>query len=86
MEQFTVVDLVRTMRQAAGDGDAADLDGHILDMEFEELGYDSLAMMETASVVERQFSVELPEEEMADVTTPRAFVSFVNARLAAAAQ
>ncbi|MCO6008426.1 acyl carrier protein [Actinoallomurus purpureus] len=86
MGQFTVTDLVRTMRAAAGEDDSIDLDGDILDLEFDELGYDSLAMMETASAVEREFGVELPEEDTAELTTPRAFVDFVNVRLAAAAR
>lgn len=85
MGRFTVADLVTTMRAAAGEDDSVDLDGDILDLEFEELGYDSLALMETAGVVERDFGVDLPEEDMAEVTTPRAFVDFVNARLAAVA-
>lgn len=86
MGQFMMADLVRTMRAAAGEDVSVDLDGDILDVEFEELGYDSLAVLETAGAVEREFGVQLPEEAMAEVRTPRAFVDFVNVRLAAAAR
>ncbi|MFC4910148.1 acyl carrier protein [Actinomadura gamaensis] len=86
MARFTVADLVRALRAAAGEDDAIDLDGDILDLEFEELGYDSLALMETAAAVEREFGVELSEDDMADVLTPRAFVDLVNVRMAAAAR
>ena len=70
MTQFMMTDLVRVMRAVAGEDESVDLDGDILDLEFEELGYDSLAMMEIAATIEREFCLELPEEDMAEVATP----------------
>lgn len=79
MTEFTTVDLVRVLRAAAGEDEPLCLDGgEILDCAFEDLGYDSLAVMETASRVEREFAVSLPEEDMAAVRTLREFVGFVN--------
>lgn len=81
MTEFTVDTLRRIMRDCAGADDANTIDGDILDVSFIEIGYDSLALLETASRVEREFRVTLPEEAMADIETPRQFVDFVRARL-----
>jgi minimal PKS acyl carrier protein len=83
--QFTIDDLKRTMRACAGEDDSAGLGGDILDVRFEDLGYDSLALLETTSRVSREFDVKLPEDEMAAVCTPRELVSFVNEQLKAKA-
>jgi act minimal PKS acyl carrier protein len=84
MKIFTVTDLVHVMRAAAGEDESINLDGEILDVNFSDLGYDSLAIMETASRIEREFNVSLPEETMATIETPKEFIEFVNGQLAAA--
>lgn len=84
MASFTLADLVYVMRAAAGEDESINLDGDILDISFSDLGYDSLAIMETASRVEREFNVSLPEETMATIETPKEFIEFVNGQLAAA--
>jgi len=85
MASFTLDDLRRVMRECAGEDESVNLDGNIADVSFDDLGYDSLARMETASRVQREFGVTLPDEEMADVDTPAGFVAFVNSRLVSAA-
>lgn len=85
MTIFTLDDLKRIMRECAGEDESVDLDGDIGGVTFDELGYDSLARMETASRVEREFDVVLPEEEMSHLSTPVQFAAFVNTRLAAVA-
>lgn len=82
MGMFTVDDLKRIMRACAGEADASSLNGDILDVTFEDLGYDSLALLETTSRTSREFGVKLPEEQMAEVTTPRELLAFVNDQLA----
>lgn len=85
MKEYTIDELRQALRTAAGEADAGSLDGDILDVEFADLGYDSLAVMETTSQVERKLDVKLPEEEAAEMRTPREFLGFVNARLSEAA-
>jgi act minimal PKS acyl carrier protein len=80
---FTIDDLKRFLRESAGEDEALDLDGEVLDQTFEELGYDSLALMETTSRIERALVVVLPEDAVSVVDTPRQYVGFVNGRLAA---
>jgi act minimal PKS acyl carrier protein len=82
MSTFTIDDLRRIMRQCAGEDEANALDGDILEVTFEELGYDSLALLETASRVERELHVTLPDETIAEAATPREFMAFVEERLA----
>lgn len=66
---------------AGGDEDAPELAGDIADVEFEELGYDSLALIETASRIQREFGVTVPEEQLIDVKTPRELIDIVNDQL-----
>jgi act minimal PKS acyl carrier protein len=81
MSQFTMEDLLRVMREAAGEDEALPLDGDVGGLTFDQLGYDSLALLETASKVEREFGVSLPDGLLVDLETPTAFVTFVNERL-----
>ena len=83
MAMFTLDDLKQTIRACAGQDESVDLSGDILDTTFSDLGYDSLAVMETSSRVERDYNVELPEERVGELKTPRDFVDFVNSRLRA---
>lgn len=84
MTTFNLDDLIKIMRECAGEDESVNLSGEIAEVNFEELGYDSLALMEAASRVQRTYGLSLPEDEMAEVRTPAAFVTFVNERLAKA--
>jgi len=81
MARFTLDDLRQVLRAAAGEDDSVDLDGDILDTEFGELGYDSLAIMETASMIQRSFDVKLPDDDVGRQHTPGQFIAFVNSVL-----
>ncbi|MEU9310337.1 phosphopantetheine-binding protein [Streptomyces sp. NPDC048256] len=76
--EFTVDDLKRILREGAGADEDVDLDGDILDTDFESLGYESLAMLETGSRIEREFGVTLDDDTLTDATTPRALIEAVN--------
>jgi act minimal PKS acyl carrier protein len=54
----------------------ADLDGDIADMDFEELGYDSLALLELSARIKQILGVEVPE---GDMKTPGGTVRLINA-------
>jgi len=85
MSEFTLDDLREIMRISVGVEEGVDLDGPIADVEFTELGYDSLALAEVVSQVSRRFDVLIGEDEALDLTTPGAVVAVVNDRLARAA-
>ncbi|MFC9975261.1 acyl carrier protein [Spirillospora sp. NPDC050679] len=82
MTRFTLDELIQIMRECAGEDEALPLDASAADTDFDALGYDSLALMEAASRVEREYGLVLPEEDLADIRTPAQFVAFVNGQTA----
>jgi act minimal PKS acyl carrier protein len=78
---FGIEDLTRTLREAAGAPEGIDLNDDILDVEFDEMGYDSLALQETGSRIERAYGIQLEESVVVDARTPRELLTTVNTRL-----
>ncbi|MCM6778702.1 acyl carrier protein [Nocardia sp. CDC159] len=81
---FTLTDLGRIMLEAAGDEGVQFADS-ILDTQFDELGYDSLALLEASGRIEREFGISLDEDTLLSATTPRSLIDAVNTHLSAAA-
>jgi act minimal PKS acyl carrier protein len=84
MPQFTVRDLQDIMRECAGEDESAQPLEQAADETFADLGYDSIALLETQSRINRDYGVEISEDDLADLATPREMVEFLNTRLAAA--
>jgi act minimal PKS acyl carrier protein len=80
--EFTLSDLRRIVLEGAGADDSIDLDGDIVDTEFGALGYDSLALLETSTRIEREYDVRLGDEVVTDAKTPGELIAAVNAALA----
>ncbi|MFF3916338.1 acyl carrier protein [Streptomyces sp. NPDC001852] len=83
--EFTLEDLKRILRDAAGTEEGVDLEGEILDTELEALGYESLALLETAGRIEREYDITLDDSVVTDAKTPRALLELVNEQLLATA-
>ncbi len=79
--EFTIEDLRRILHDASGESEEADVDVDTLDVEFVELGYDSLALLETARRIELETGIKLDDETLADAATPRALIEAINAQL-----
>ncbi|MEV7525574.1 acyl carrier protein [Streptomyces sp. NPDC091371] len=77
-QKFTVENLKRILREGAGADEGVDLDGDILDTDFEELGYESLALLETGGRIEREYGISLDDDIFVDNRTPRSLVAAVN--------
>ncbi|MEU5373666.1 acyl carrier protein [Streptomyces sp. NPDC005951] len=75
---ITADDLRRILATSAGAADSGGLDGDALDKAFDDLGYDSLALMETASAIGREFGVMIPDDELFNLETPRALLELAN--------
>ncbi|GAA1852158.1 acyl carrier protein [Pseudonocardia ailaonensis] len=73
-----LADLIDALRTAAGADEGVDLDGEVLDVPFPDLGYDSLALLETAAEVQRRFGIVLADELVAEAGTPRRFLDLAN--------
>lgn len=74
---FTIDDLRQILRDAAGEDEESTLDGDILDREFDELGYDSLALLETAGRITRDFGIRLSDDAVTEARTPRKLLALV---------
>jgi len=79
-KELTVSDLTRILFQSAGTPEGIAPGTDIQDTEFEALGYDSLAILETISRVEREYGIPVDECLATQAITPRAFVEAVNAQ------
>lgn len=83
MTEFTLETLRAIMRSCVGVDDGVDLDGPIDHVSFDDLGYDSLAMLELAGQLRRQYGVDTPDDALAELLpTPAATVAYVNRELA----
>ncbi|MEU8258909.1 acyl carrier protein [Micromonospora inaquosa] len=80
-EQLTLTDLMQILREVAGADEGVDLNADVLDTSFQDLGYDSLALLEAGSRIEREYAVRLDDSTMTDATTPRALLDVINASL-----
>jgi act minimal PKS acyl carrier protein len=81
----SAADLLRILRQVAGSDEGIDLDGEdVSDVPLNELGYDSLAVLELAACTERVYAIRIPDSDLKNEMTPREVVAYVNARLAEA--
>lgn len=83
MQQMTLRDLQEIMRECAGEDESSASLEDAADEAFIDLGYDSLALLETQSRVKREYGVAFSEDDLAHITTPREFVEFFNSLLAA---
>jgi act minimal PKS acyl carrier protein len=83
VKQLTMEEFVEILRASAGEDEAVDLGGEIGDTPFADLGYDSLALLETAGRVQRTYGIDLGDETLAEADTPRRFLEAVNTSLAA---
>ncbi|MGW1495877.1 FAD-dependent monooxygenase [Streptomyces sp. NPDC002402] len=85
MAPFNLSDLTALLRACAGagEGEAGDLDEGMLDVPFFDLGYDSLAILQTTARIEDEQGIGLDEEAIDEAETPRQYLDLVNRALAA---
>jgi minimal PKS acyl carrier protein len=79
---FTLDDLRRYMRECAGVAESVDLDGNIGEQTFDDLGYDSLAVLEVTAKLTNHLGVAIADDVADQSLTPLALTEYVNARLA----
>jgi act minimal PKS acyl carrier protein len=78
MTRLTLDGLRQILLEGAGEDEEVDLGGDIIDIDFADLGYDSIALLETASRIQRQFDARLDDEAVAAARTPRALIDLTN--------
>ncbi|MEU6113372.1 acyl carrier protein [Streptomyces sp. NPDC047117] len=83
MAEFTVNDLKRILYEAAGVNDDVHMQGEdFADQRFTDLDYDSLAVLELSSRIEREYGITIPDGDLAHTMTLREAVTYVVSRLA----
>ncbi|MFH8882347.1 acyl carrier protein [Streptomyces californicus] len=65
-------------------GETEDLTEEHLNLDFTEIGYDSLAILEIASQIQREYGLQIPDEAIEEMNSPQAVIDYVNNSLAAA--
>jgi acyl carrier protein len=85
MRDFTLDDLRTMMRACAGIDEQVDLDSDIADVAFDDLGYDSLALLEIQSRIQQQCGVPVPDDALEYMKTPGGTVTWVNSLILTAA-
>lgn len=78
---FTIEQLKVIVQEASGVTDGVTLDDNIMDEPMPELGYDSLAVLEIASRIQRDYGIDMPDEAIDGMRTPRAIIDYVNGQL-----
>lgn len=77
--RFDFGDLSRILKDCAGVEPEDAFDGEALDATFDELGYDSVILMETLARITREYRVTLEDDAVTGDTTPRRLIDLVNA-------
>lgn len=78
MNAFSLDDLRRILTAVAGADEETNLSGDISAVAFDDLGYDSLALMEMAARISQEYGISIGDEEAADFTTPMDVLVAVN--------
>lgn len=78
MTALTLPTLRQLLADAAGASDAEAATENYGDQPFVDLGYDSLALMESAAMLKRRHGIEIPEDVLGELTTPNEMLAYVN--------
>ncbi|MGX4692060.1 acyl carrier protein [Streptomyces sp. JNUCC 63] len=81
---MTFEDLKAIVSRCTGELDGLDLTEADLGTSFTEIGYDSLAVLEIASQIQREYGLQIPDEAIETMDSPKAVIDYVNTSLAAA--
>jgi act minimal PKS acyl carrier protein len=77
LELADIQDLVNT-----SGGDRVELDSSTLDLDFDEIGVDSLAVVELIDRIQETYAVPIADDVIQVLSTPRKLLGYVNKRLA----
>jgi act minimal PKS acyl carrier protein len=81
MRQLALTDLRSVLEGVAGEAEDVTWDESVLDVPFDELGYDSLALVGVIAAVRRDSGAAIPEEAIVTMQTPRAALATLNDHL-----
>jgi len=79
VQRFTFDDLKNVLVNRIGIAEARVTDD--LDATFEDMGLDSLAMVELQLAIQQRYGIEIIDDETSHIKTPRGAIDFTNRRL-----
>ncbi|GAB3440663.1 acyl carrier protein [Actinophytocola sediminis] len=80
MSPFTVAELGDTIATCLGTDSGTAITESTVDVSFAELGYDSLAVYELMTRLQDDVGIEVSDDDIDTLTTPRLVIEFVNSR------
>jgi minimal PKS acyl carrier protein len=78
MGDVGLAELSAILQNHAGDDGSGPLTEDTIDTSFQDLGYDSLAILELAGRIRRQYKVVIPDDQATGQLTPRDLLRLVN--------
>ncbi|GGM52815.1 actinorhodin polyketide synthase acyl carrier protein [Longimycelium tulufanense] len=81
MQKLSLDDLFDMLKSCGGDVAGLATTPEVMEMPFDALGCDSLALLETAALIRRELGVVIPDDQVVEMSTPRALIDFVNGSL-----
>jgi act minimal PKS acyl carrier protein len=82
MDELTLEEFIALIETHAGEPDEGDLDVNVIDVLFEQLGYDSIRLLEVISQIRFRYGLDLNEEILTEMRTPRQALDKLNALIA----
>jgi act minimal PKS acyl carrier protein len=78
MSELTAEELFDALVESAGEIESPIDPTADLDLPFEEIGYDSLALMEATAKIKKRTGVAVEDQQITDVETPRQLLDLFN--------
>lgn len=78
MTQNMTIDELRDILITCAGGDTNELPNDISDTPFDDLGYDSLVLIETAATLKRDHGIQIPDDEVTNAGTPAELLQLIN--------
>lgn len=81
MSGFTITEFQKVVELCFEGADVVSPDESALHTDFGDLGFDSLVVYEIAMRVQDEYHVAIPDEAFDELSTPAAFIAYVDARM-----
>ena len=76
--ELTTSVLADILRTSAGEDDGFQLDDTNLDASFDDLGYDSLALLQVTGVLQQKYGLSVSDEQFQEADTPRKLITLAH--------
>lgn len=84
MAELTLDEFIGLVEAHAGEPDEGNLDDSVIDVLFEQLGYDSVRLLEVLSQIKNRYGLDLSEEILSETRTLRQTLDKINELIATA--